>query len=75
MACKKTRNFAEVHIQANSVVGYLLLEKGCKGDYEDRLAVVPELYQWRVKTRLNINSVEDIEYAMDIIKESYEMTS
>jgi len=72
---KKQANFAEVHIQANSVVGYLLVEKGCKGDYEDRLAVVPESYQWGVKTRLNINSVEDIEYVMDIIKESYEMTS
>lgn len=71
---KTTRNFAEIQIQANSIQIYVLVEKGSEIDYKNKLEIVPKSYQWVVKSRFNINSVDDLDYAMDIIKESYEMT-
>lgn len=69
-----TRNFAEVHLQSNGIQIFVLVEKGCKSDYQDKLVVVPDSYQWVVKSKLTINSLDEIDYALNIIKESYEMT-
>ena len=71
---KTTRNFAEIHIQANSIQIYVLVEKGSKKDFNNKLITVPESYQWSVNSRFNINSIDELDYAMEIIKESYEMT-
>lgn len=71
---KTTRNFAEVYIQSNSIQIYVLVEVGCKSDYKNRLTAVPKSYQWVVNSRFNINSIDELDYAMEIIKESYEMT-
>lgn len=69
-----TRNFAEVYLKANGIQIFLLVEKGCKSDYQDKLIVVPDSYQWVSKSKLIIDSIDDMDYAMEIIKEIYEMT-
>ena len=71
---RTTRNFAEINIQSNSIQIYVLVKKGSDVDYRDILQTVPDSYQWVVNSRFNISSIDELDYAMEIIKASYEMT-
>lgn len=69
---RTTRNFLELHINKKSITIYLV-----SADYNDpdhRLEKVPESYQWVVDVKMNIYNKQDLDYAMNLIKQSYEAT-
>lgn len=70
---RTTRNFLEIIIQKNSLQIYVFIDEEIE-DAANRFESVPESYQWVVNKRMTINNHEDIEYAMKIIKQSYEAT-
>ncbi len=72
IAYRTTRNFAEVHINKNCIIVYVV-EANYK-DPENKLEKVPESYQWVASKRIHIYNKNDLEYAMNIIQKSYEET-
>lgn len=70
---RTTKTFLEVHFQKNVLQIYILVE-GDYGDVENRFETVPETFQWKVNKRMTIKNRDDLEYAMNIIKKSYEAT-
>ena len=69
---RTTKNFVEVFFKKNSLLIYVM--KTNYDDPENRLEKVPESYRWSADSRMEISSSEDIEYALKIIKQSYEST-
>lgn len=72
IAYRTTRNFAEVHVFRSKITIYVV--KANYKDPDNRLEKVPESYQWVVDKRMDINNSQDLDYAMDIIKQSYSAT-
>ncbi len=69
---RTTRNFAEVQVNRNSIKVYLMDINYT--DPENKLENVPESYQWVLTKRINITTKNDLDYAKNIIKQSYEAT-
>jgi predicted transport protein len=72
IAYRTTRNFAEVHINKNNIIVYLMTID--YDDPENKIENVPESYQWVLNKRIYINNEEDLKYAMKLIIKSYEST-
>lgn len=69
---RTTRNFAEVQVQKNGLRIFLMDIN--YNDPEHKLEKVPDSYQWVLTKQIYINDKNDLDYAMNIIKESYEST-
>ena len=73
VAYELDRNFAEVVIQSNGLLVYVDISKDEVEDPKNKLVDVSEKGHWGTgDVRLRIENHEDIEYAMNIIKQSYE---
>ena len=72
IAYRTTRNFAEVHVNKNSIIVYVMTID--YSDPENKIEKVPESYQWVLNRRIHINNKNDLDYALNIIKQSYEST-
>ena len=72
IAYRTTRNFAEIHILKNKITIYVL--KSEYNDYEHKLEKVPQSYQWVVDQRFDITKIEELDYAISIITQSYNET-
>ena len=73
VAYELDRNFAEVVIQSNGLLVYVDISKDEVEDPKNKLVDVSEKGHWATgDVRLRIENHEDIEYAMNIIKQSYE---
>jgi len=73
VAYELDRNFAEVVIQSNGLWIYVDISKDEVEDPKNKLVDVSEKGHWATgDVRLRIENHEDIEYAMNIIKQSYE---
>ena len=69
---RTVRNFLEIQLKKNELVLYVL-----PIEYEDSKKLiedVPESYKYTLNKRLFIKSIDEIEYALNIIKSSYEST-
>lgn len=69
---RTVRNFLEIQLKRNELVLYVL-----PVEYEDPKKLiedVPESYKYTLNKRLFIKSIDEIEYALNIIKSSYEST-
>ncbi|MFN3910082.1 MAG: DUF5655 domain-containing protein [Candidatus Anstonellaceae archaeon] len=73
VAYELDRNFAEVVIQAKGLWVYIDISKDEVEDHKNKLVDVSEVGHWGTgDLRIKIENHEDIEYAMNIIKKSYE---
>jgi predicted transport protein len=72
IAYRTTRNFAEVHVLKTKITVYVL--KSNYNDYENKLEKVPQSYQWVLNQRFDITKMEDLDYAISIINQSYSET-
>lgn len=72
IAYRTTRNFAEVHINKNNIIVYLMTID--YDDPENKIENVPESYQWVLNKKIYIRNEEDLKYAMRLIMKSYEST-
>lgn len=72
IAYRTTRNFAEVHVLKTKITVYVL--KSEYNDYEHKLEKVPQSYQWVVDQRFDITKMEDLDFAISIINQSYSET-
>lgn len=70
---RTTKNFVEVFFKKNALQIYVA-KVDEYDDPENRLDKVPESYQWSADSRMEVASLEDLEYAMNIIMQSYEST-
>lgn len=69
---RTVRNFLEIQLKKNELVLYIL-----PLDYDDPkklIEEVPESYKYTLNKRLFIKTIDEIEYALNIIKNSYEST-
>lgn len=70
----KNNNFLQVHFRKNNLYIYVLPSD----EYDDvlgKLEIIPDTYRWKVNTRMAIFSIDDIDYAMNFIRKSYDMVS
>jgi predicted transport protein len=72
IAYRTTKNFAEVHVFKTKLTVYVTKAK--YKDPKNKLEKVPESYQWAVDQKIDILNNDDLEYAFDIIRTSYEAT-
>lgn len=73
VAYELDRNFAEVVIQANGLWVHLDIAKEEANDPENKLVDVSEKGHWATgDLKIRVDSIEDLEYAMTLIKQSYE---
>lgn len=70
IAYKISKIFAEVHIQKSKLLIYLR-PKIVYADPEKRIDKVPDSYNWVLNHRVYINNIEDIDYVMPLIEQSY----
>lgn len=68
----KNNNFLQIHFRKNNLIVYLLPSDNYN-DVDNRLEVVPNTYQWKVNTKMEIFSIDDIDYVMNLIRESYDI--
>lgn len=69
VAYRMTKNFAEIHVGRNHLKVHLR-----PIDYTDpdgKVEKVPDSYNWTMDRRIYAKSLDDIEYVMKIIEESY----
>lgn len=69
VAYRLSKSFAEIHIGKNQIKVYLR-----PVDYEDPLGMVekiPESYNWSMDRRIYLKNLEEIEYVMKLVEESY----
>ena len=69
---RTTRNFLEVQVQKNALQLYVL-----PADYNDERKIiedVPETYKYVTNKRFLVSNINDIQYALQLIKTSYEAT-
>jgi predicted transport protein len=69
IAYRLSKNFAEVHIGKNQIKLYLR-----PVDYDDplgKIEKIPESYNWSMDRRVYIKSIEDLDYVMKLIEQSY----
>jgi len=69
---RTTRNFAEIHIYKNFMQVLLIDMK--YDDPKNLVEKVPDTFHWSLNQRINIYNEEDLNYAMNIIKQSYDAT-
>lgn len=72
IAYRTTRNFAEVHVNKNNILVYLMTID--YNDPDNKIENVPESYQWVLNKRIYINNEDDLKYAMKLVQRSYEST-
>ena len=72
IAYRTTRNFAEVQVNKNSLIVYIINTK--YNDPENKIENVPDSYQWVLNRRIYIYNKDDLKYAKSIISQSYEST-
>ena len=72
IAYRTTRNFAEIQVNKNSIIIYLMTIN--YEDPENKVTDLPKSYNYVLNKKLVINSIDDLEYAMKIITKSYEST-
>jgi len=73
VAYELDKNFAEVIIQANGLWVHVDISKEEITDPENKLIDVSEKGHWATGSlKIRVNNMEDIDYCMDIIKQSYE---
>jgi len=73
IAYELDRNFAEIVIQANSLWVHLDITKNEVNDPEDRLVDISGKGHWATgNLKIKVEKIEDIEYCMNLIKQSYE---
>jgi len=73
VAYELDRNFAEIVVQANSLWVHLDISKNEVNDPEDRLVNISGKGHWATgNLKIKVEELEDIEYCMNLIKQSYE---
>lgn len=73
IAYELDRNFAEVVVQANGLWVHLDIPIGETNDPENRLIDVSKKGHWATgDSKIRIESMEDLSYAINIIRQSYE---
>jgi len=73
VAYELDRNFAEVVIQANGLWVHLDISKGEVTDPENKLVDVSEKGHWATgDLKVRVEKIEDLGYALNLIKQSYE---
>jgi len=73
VAYELDRNFAEIVVQANSLWVHLDISKNEVNDPEDRLVDISGKGHWATgNLKLKVEKFEDVEYCMNLIKQSYE---
>ncbi|NQT67252.1 MAG: hypothetical protein HQ569_06725, partial [Actinobacteria bacterium] len=73
VAYELDRNFAEVVIQANGLWVHVDISKGEVTDPENKLIDLSEKGHWATGSlKIRVDNIEDIDYCMDIIQQSYE---
>jgi len=69
IAYRLSKNFAEIHIGKNQIKIFLR-----PVDYKDDLKKVekiPESYNWSMDRRVYIKSIDELDYVVDLIEQSY----
>lgn len=69
LAYRVTKNFAEVYIQKNQLK--IHLRPIDYTDPESKIENVSEKYNWTMDRRVYLKAVEDIDYVMSLIEQSY----
>lgn len=64
-------NFLEIHFKKDGLQIFIL-PRDDYNDINNRLRVVPDSYNWKINTTMYIYNEEDIEYALEFIKKSYD---
>jgi len=73
VAYELDRNFAEVVIQANGLWVHVDISKEEVTDQENKLIDLSEKGHWATGSlKIRVDNIEDIDYCMDIIQQSYE---
>ncbi|MGC8691156.1 MAG: DUF5655 domain-containing protein [Caldisericum sp.] len=73
VAYELNSNFAEVVVQDKGLWVHVDINKGDVNDPENKLVDVSEKGHWATgNLKIRVNTLEDINYCMDIIKQSYE---
>jgi len=73
VAYELDRNFAEIVVQANSLWVHLDISKNEVNDPEDRLVDISGKGHWATgNLKIKVEKFEDVEYCMNLIKQSYE---
>ena len=73
IAYELDRNFTEVVIQANGLWVHVDISKEEITDQENKLIDVSEKGHWATgNLKVRVENIEDIDYCMGIIKQSYE---
>jgi len=73
VAYELDRNFTEIVIQANGLWVHLDISKDEVNDPEDRLVDISGKGHWATgNLKIKVERIEDIEYCMNLIKQSYE---
>jgi len=73
VAYELDKNFAEVIIQTNGLWVHVDISKEEVTDPENKLIDLSEKGHWATGSlKIRVNNIEDIDYCMDIIKQSYE---
>jgi predicted transport protein len=69
VAYRLSKSFAEIHIGKNQIKVYLR-----PVDYEDplnKVEKIPESYNWSMDRRIYIKSIEELDYVMKLVEQSY----
>lgn len=66
---RQSKNFAEVHIGKNQIKIYLRPIEFA--DPHKLVEKVPESYNWSLDSRVYVKSVEELDYVMSLIEQSY----
>ena len=69
IAYRATKNFLEVHIQRSQLRMFLR-----PIDYEDpkgRITKMPESFNWTLDREIRVNNIDDSDYTMTLIQQSY----
>ena len=69
---RTTKNFVEIHIYKNFM--QILLTDIEYNDPKHLIEKVPDSFRWSLNKRMNISNREDLEYAINLIKQSYNST-
>jgi predicted transport protein len=69
VAYRVTKNFAEVYIQKNQI--RLLLRPVEYNDPRNLIKQIPDSYNWTLNRSVYLTSLEDLEYVLGLVEQSY----
>ena len=68
-AFKVSKNFAEIHVGKNKI--RILLRPAEYNDPKRLLEKIPESYNWSLDRRIYLNSIDELDYIMSLVEQSY----